>query len=226
MIDAVRPVADFLREHTDLLNGTIVRADVAVFLPFRRWLQTTDCAALKTAAALTREHLQFRVISEENLAAALANDAPSALIVESPSALATAESATIENYKAHRGRVIWSEQENWLADLKPFPLSRTIVLNAPPTVRAVVRSKADKTIVHLFNLNVQKLSSFDDRVTPASDVRVQIQCAHSPHSVVALTSDPDATRGPLQFSATQQKDAAAVTTTIPRLSIWSILIIE
>ena len=227
MIDAVRPAADFLREHADLLNGTSACADVNVFLPFRRWLQTTDCTALKTAAALTRENLQFQVISEENLAAALADNPPPALIVESPSALSTAETATIENYQAHGGRVIWSERENWLNELKKSAASRAVVLEAPPTVRAVVRQKANKTIVHLLNLNVQKLSSFEDRVTPASGARVEIRCRnHAPSSVVALSPDADATHGPLQFTATRDKDITTVTATVPRLCVSSILVIE
>ncbi len=46
MAAGLKPEAEFLREHADLLNGTQVRADALVFLPFRQWVETASCQTL------------------------------------------------------------------------------------------------------------------------------------------------------------------------------------
>ena len=61
MIAAVRPQADFLRRNEALLNDAPFRADVLLFLPFRRWLETDKCAASTLAAALTKANIQYQV---------------------------------------------------------------------------------------------------------------------------------------------------------------------
>ena len=52
MCGAIRPQADLLRNNAKLLNDTRPRADVLLFLPFRRWLETADCHAWRTGLAL------------------------------------------------------------------------------------------------------------------------------------------------------------------------------
>ena len=68
MAALVRPEAEFLRQNQKLLNDTLPRCDVALFLCYRRWLATDHCAASSIAAALTRENIQYSVSSEENFA--------------------------------------------------------------------------------------------------------------------------------------------------------------
>jgi hypothetical protein len=63
MIASVRSAADFLRENEKLLNDAPLRADVALYLPFQRWLKTDQCATSAVAAALTKENIQYRVVS-------------------------------------------------------------------------------------------------------------------------------------------------------------------
>ena len=67
MIAAVRPQADFLRHNEELLNDAPFRADVALYLPFQRWVKTDQCATSAVAAALTKENIQYRVVSEDDL---------------------------------------------------------------------------------------------------------------------------------------------------------------
>jgi len=226
MIDAIRPEADFLRQHAELLNGTKSPADVLLFLPFRRWIDTADCATLKVAQALGHANMQFQVVCEDDLPASLAAaNAPGALVVESASVLNGAERAAVEKYKAGGGAIILTDHERWLDEL---PGSRVVeVVKGPPTLRAVVRNKPGKTIVHLLNLNVARLSSFEDRVTPASDVRLRIRCRGlRPRSVTALTCDPDATRGAVPFIVTSDASGVVVETTVSKIALSTILCIE
>jgi hypothetical protein len=87
----------------------------------------------------------------------------------------------------------------------------------------VLREKAGKTIVHLLNLNVQRISSFEDRVTPASDVRVRLRCATKPKTITALSADESATRGAVKFKSAGDDEIEFV---IPRIDISTILVVE
>jgi hypothetical protein len=192
MSDAVRPEAEFLREHADLLNDTKRRDDAAVYLPFENWVQTADCAELGIARQLSAANVQFSVFTDDTRAKVAAN---------LPIILAPQNDPTR------------------LASIK-----KSIELpDGPPTVRAVLREKAGKTIVHLLNLNVQRISSFEDRVTPASDVRVRLRCATKPKTITALSADESATRGAVKFKSAGDDEIEFV---IPRIDISTILVVE
>jgi hypothetical protein len=99
--------------------------------------------------------------------------------------------------------------------------ARTIVTENGPKVRAVVRKKDARTIVHLLNYDIQKRSSFEDRVTPAADVRVRLACSNAT-KVRALSADTEATRGPIEFRTA----GGMIEFKLPRLVISTILVVE
>ena len=90
-----------------------------------------------------------------------------------------------------------------------------------PRVRAVVRRKGEKMIVHLLNLDVQKVSSFEDRVTPVSDLKIELS-VDGAKSVKALSADDDATKGKIDFAVVD----GAVRMTISKLVVSTILVVE
>jgi hypothetical protein len=102
-----------------------------------------------------------------------------------------------------------------------------IRVEGPATVRAIVRDQAHRTMVHLLNLNVQRLSSFEDKVTPVTDLRVVV-CVplKKVHSVRALTADAAAASGALPFSGTAKGRETLVQITLPHLEIATILLVE
>jgi hypothetical protein len=227
MVAAARPMADFLRANTALLNGTTRRADVVLFLPFRKWVETADCQSLRVARELGRINVQFRVASEDGLAEAIAGaNAPAVLLVESPAVLTGAEAELVEKYRAAGGRVVWSGRERWLEDVRAAAPTSSIVLRGPATVRAVVRDQAKRSIVHLLNLEVRRVSSFEDRVNPVSDLRLQIRRRVAPTSVEALSADPAATAGAIPFTTREDRGSWLVELTLGRLEVSTILVIE
>ncbi|MEO6034367.1 MAG: glycoside hydrolase family 66 protein, partial [Verrucomicrobiota bacterium] len=121
----------------------------------------------------------------------------------------------------------WTENANWLDDLQATIDKPSLKLQGPATVRAVVRDLPKKRIVHLLNLNVQRVSSFEDKVNPATNVQIQVRWP-SPaiKSVKALSADADATLGLIPFKLTRDKKGAVVGVTIPRLVISTIVVIE
>ena len=101
-----------------------------------------------------------------------------------------------------------------------------MTVTGAPNVRAVAHDQDGRTIVHLYNLNVQRLSSFEDKVTPAKDIGLSIAVPPNVKSVRLLTADAEGSSGPLVFKATGIGDESRIETKIPKLDISAILVIE
>ena len=230
MIATIRPQADLLRTNEKLLNETRARRDVTLFLPFRRWLETDECVAASLAAELSRANIQFEVLCEDQFDLSNLNSTKShspVLLVESLSILNEKEKAAVKQFEQGGGQVIAADQsKNFCAELKRLK-APSLELTAPNTVRAIVRDQVKLTIVHLLNLNIQRLSSFQDKVQPAENVRVTCRIPSKDiRSVRALTADKDGTGGSLDFSTQPEGDDTLVELTLPRLEIATILLIE
>lgn len=106
-------------------------------------------------------------------------------------------------------------------------LRPSLELEAPTTVRAVVRDQKDRTIVHVYNLGIERLSSFEDKIHPVSDITLRIRVPFGEvRSVRAISADPEATAGSLQFTEDASSGELVVETKIPRLIISTIVLIE
>ena len=252
MSSAIRPQADFLRKNETLLNDVLPRTDVLLFLPFRKWVLTPDCWALNAAAALTRSNVQFQVVCEDDLVerlgawrwsktqpqqgarvaagvahtVALHSETVPILLLESLSDLNQREKQAVENFQKKKGRFISAEKGNWFSEIQSALNQPSIMVNGPPTVRAIVCDQKNKTVVHLLNLNIQKLSSFEDKVTPATNVLIKIRVPFAKvHSVEMLSADAGSPRK-LQFTSHREKNESWVETTIPELEISGILVVK
>ncbi len=228
MSSTIRPQADFLRKNAALLNDVAPRADVLLFLPFRKWADTLNCWALDAAAALSRSNIQFQVVCETDFSKRLNSDSArkSILLLETQSDLNAREKLTLKNFLKKQGRIIFAEKTNWLSELQTTLANPSIVVNGPPTVRATVSDQNKQTIVHLLNLNIQRLSSFEDKVTPATNVLVKIRVPFAKvHSITMLSADAGSTQE-LYFTSRRGKGESWVETRIPELKISSILTIK
>lgn len=224
MIAAVRPEAEFLRHNVAALNEGAPRADFALFLPFRRWTETEKCNASDLAAALTKTNSQFRVVSDEELESVLDPAVCRTLVVESRSILSPEESKAVAKFEQHGGQIVAADVPKWLDRLQQAVGNPSIGVKGSPFVRATVFDQPKRTIVHLFNLDIQRLTSFEDKVSPANDVKVAVRVpAGEIHDVVVQTPDADSTTGKIEFDAKNDEDAVVVTFTIPRLAIHSLV---
>ena len=229
MSSAIRSETEFLRRNEKLLNKTHPRCDVLLFLCFRRWLETDNCAVSALSAALSRANVQFTVSSEDDLKKSLKahfSKSP-VLLIESFSTLNATEKRAVEAFQNNGGRVVAATEPDWLTSLKHTIEKPAITLQAPATVRAVVRNQRNRTLVHLYNLNVQRISSFEDKVYPAQNIHITVSVPFARvHSVAALTADPDGTSGPVKFIVRPDGKGTIVETTVPKLEIAAILAIE
>jgi hypothetical protein len=227
MCGAIRPQADFLRRNEKLLNDTRARRDVIVFLPFRRWVETEKCTVSGLAAALTKANVQYEVVCEDELGRELRGKCK-VLVVESHSVLKGDETVAVEKFERVGGRVIAAdEKSDWLGEAQRAVDKPSIVVRGPPTLRAMMRDQPDRTIIHLLNLNVERLSSFEDKVHPASEVRVICRVPFTRVSAVrALTADEHATQGALQFTMQREGRGTLIETTLGKVEIATMLIVE
>ncbi|MBI3852047.1 MAG: hypothetical protein HY298_17450 [Verrucomicrobia bacterium] len=226
MIAAIHPQADLLRAQERLLNDTHGRRDAVLFLPFRRWTETNNCAVSQLAATLTRANVQYEVLSEANFTSAELKGVR-VVAVEKLSVFNSKEQAVIQKFQRQGGRAIPADQADWLKELQQAIGQPSVVLHGPATLRVIVRDQGKRTIVHLLNLNVQRLSSFEDKVTPALHAHLTCRVPFARvKSMRALTADAGATTGALPFTMRHDGTGAVVETTIPRLDIATVVVIE
>jgi hypothetical protein len=200
---------------------------VLLFLPFRRWLQTDECVASNLAAALTRSNIQYQVVSEDNFASLVSSDNRGVLLVESSSVLSPEEKAAVDKFQQAGGRLVTADAANWLAKLQHAIDKPSVSIKGPPTVRAVVTDQPGRTIIHLYNLNVARLSSFEDKVTPAADLKITVTLPFdNVQSVTLQTADEGSAGGPVKFSAHQQRGESVVELMAPPLAVSAIVVIE
>ncbi len=226
MIAAVRPQIDLLRRHTDLLNDTQPRRDLALFLPFRRWLEIDRCQASDLAAELVRRNIPFEVISEEGFDAR--KPAPAkVLLVETRDVFTPAEAAAAGEFEKRGGKIVAGNDPGWVDRLVEALGVPSVTIDGPATVRACVYDQPGRTIVHLLNLDVRRLSSFEDAVTPASDVRIRVRVPFANvRTVTGYSADEGTSKGRLSLVLRQVGTGAEVEFTVTRLDIAAIIEIK
>jgi hypothetical protein len=224
MTKTIRPQADFMRRNATLFTGTRPRADVVLFLPFRKWVETADCAASRLAAELTRANIQYEVMCEDSFAPL---SRTKVLLADSRD-LNADEKKIVKRFAERGGLVLTPEGSPTalLAKVKESMGMPSATVKAPQTVRVIVLDQGKRTIVHAFNLNILKVSSFEDKVTPADNVEIEVRVqTHRVHSVRKLSAD-DGRDEKVPFTTRTDGGQVFVKTLLPRLEIASLLVIE
>lgn len=103
----------------------------------------------------------------------------------------------------------------------------SLTVHGPPAVRAVVRDQPARTIIHVFNVNVERLSSFENRVNAADDIQMTIRIPFPAVRTVSVrTADAGGTSGELKFTTQREGDGTLLNISIPRLEISAIAVVE
>jgi hypothetical protein len=170
--------------------------------------------------------MQYDVLDEEHLGEVINRRAEPVLLIESRAVLGSATAAMIKEFEQRGGRLVVADQPDWLKHVQSAVASPSITVNGPGTVRAVVQDQPGRSIIHLYNLNLARLSSFDDKVTPAEGVSLAALVPFSKvQSVTALTADAGGTSGQLEFKQRAHDHGTLVEIKIPRLEIAALLVI-
>ena len=229
MSRSVREQADFLRTHEELLNDAPARDDVVLFLPFQRWADTDDCAASNLAAALTRANVQYRVVAEVGLTSLHESGHRPVVLLESRSVLTSDAKQSMAEYEQLGGKVVTAERDDWLEHVTQAVQRPSIVVEDPATVRAVVRDQPGRTIIHLYNLHVERRSSFEDHVMPALDIKLKVRVpAAEVREVQLFTADDAGSKGRITFQSIERhgENQSSLHVLVPRLEISAIMVID
>lgn len=229
MASNIFPEADFLRRNEKLLNQSKPRWDVLVYLPYRNWLKTEHCLAVNLTAALARANIQFGVGTEDDI-----NNWDSTsrmprtrlLLVESASVLDT-NGFGCRNFVGSGGKILSAAKSGWMDELRKEMTEPSVIVHGPSTVRAVVRDQRGRTIVHLYNLDILRRSSFVDELHPARQIHLRVSVPFAKaRTVRALTADAGSTRGLLDFTVQPDDHGSAVSLDYPQLAVSTLLVIE
>jgi hypothetical protein len=233
MSSLIRPQADFLRRNARLLNESVRRTDAVLFLPFRKWQSTNLCVASRLAAALTRANIQYLILCEDDLMSpafkTAAQNGAKTLITESLSDFTSDETKMVQAFQQVMGNVVTADHTNWLKEVRARIGSPSLEVQGPATVRAIVSDSPKRTIIQMYNLNIQRRSSFEDQVTPATDVIVTCRIPRKQvRAIHALSADANSTTGPLQFrtKGTDDEQVVLVQAKVPSLEISTIVVVE
>lgn len=226
MVAAVRPYADWLRSHADLLNAMMPRNDVMLFLPFRQWVNTESCAVSELAAQLSRRNIQYGVFSEDDFESTLSAK-PRVLLMEKLDVLIQRERETLASFEKSGGKVMTSDSSKWVESLLKEVGQPSLCIEGPETVRGIVADLPGMTAVWLYNLNVQRLSSYEDKVIPAEDLAIRVRVPFTRvDSVILSSADKDAPSGKVDFTTEAEDESTTVQFGLDRLRLASLIVIR
>lgn len=230
MASEVRPQANLFRMHERWLNDTQPRRDAILLLPFQRWAETNTCVASQLARILTRSNIQYEVLAEEAWTLKNFTQTKSTLpqvICESPDVLSPKHRTILDRFERRGGKVLFANQPDWMRQFYRDPFHPSVTLEAPHTLRAVVRDADHGTLLHLYNLNIEKISSFQDHLNPVESVRVRCRIPKKTiRSVTALSADASVTTGTLKFEVVREKEGCVVLFELPRVEISTVVVVE
>jgi hypothetical protein len=181
------------------------------------------------AAELSRANIQFRVVSENEFATLLNSPQTAKLLLEALSDLTEEELTVVRDLRERRkiDVVQTKDRRSWSLRIFKGIEKPSLKIESPPTVRAVIRDQPNRTIVHLLNLNIQRLSSFEDKVTPASDIKLAVRVPFmSVRAATSYTADEHTARGPIKFTSTADADESIVELSFSKLEISAIVVID
>jgi hypothetical protein len=170
--------------------------------------------------------VQYDVLDEEHLGEVISRRTQPVLLIESRAVLGSATAAIIKEFEERGGRLVVADQPDWLKHVQTDVASPSVTVDGREAVRAVVQDQPGRSIIHLYNLNVARLSSFDDKVAPAEGVSITALVPLSKvQSVTALTADAGGTSGQLEFKQRAHDHGTLVEMKISRLEIAALLVI-
>ena len=96
------------------------------------------------------------------------------LLTQSLSDFTSEEAKALESFLRAGGTIITGDKPDWLAKVQAAIENPSLSFQAPSSVRAILCDQSNRSIIHLLNLNIQRLSSFEDKITPAKDLKIVV----------------------------------------------------
>jgi hypothetical protein len=172
---------------------------------------------LTVAQQLAAANIPFRVMNYDDPKPTFAGKPYKVVITENPADVPV-PAGTVK---------IAASNPGWLTKVKALDVTPVSIIEGPSTIRTIVRQKGDATIVHVLNLNMRRLSSFEDKVTPATNLKLRIRYrARASTTIKAFSADANATHETIPFNPGVKGDVNYVDLTLPRVDVSTLLIVQ
>jgi len=210
MIQGIRPFVQWLKQNASPIITSKQRYDVLLYFPFDEWIEHEDCKELNIAKQLTQANILYAVASEDNIEKyfSVAN----IILASEPGLILPSHSKSIfELCKRHNKTFIDTSSHTFLTELYSHLPHPSLKITGDEMIRGVIRETAETIFVLLYNLNIERISSYEDKVVPARDISISIRVSNSPIGKVLL-STPEKEQNIEDFKITKLSDNQAYLT--------------
>lgn len=222
MIKTISPFVKWLKQiYPELIDSKDIY-DVMLYFPFEEWINHPECRDLEIARILTKENIPYIVASEGNFN----NHFPKTKIIIStnPNAIPPQFTLPLSELCAKNNKVFIDASNNsFLASLKNCLPEPSLKLNPNNGLRAVIKEKQDKIFILIYNLNIERISTYEDKVTPAKNIHISIKITQ-PEIEKILVLTPDIPPESIHYEiSTSPKGFSHISLHLPELPIAGIV---
>jgi len=189
MMQAVRPFVLWLQKHKGLFEQSQPRQDVLLYFPFEQWVHNKECKELDITRELRRRNIQFGVASEENFEEAFKN-ATIIIATHQDFTPSSQKNSILKLCEMHKKHFIEVKNTSFVKEVEKCLTTPSIKLQSDGSIRGILRDTPDGVILFLYNLGVEKVSSYEDKVFSVSSVSVSVRIPSYKVSKITL-SIPD-----------------------------------
>ncbi len=189
MIQTIGSFVKWLKQHSPEIESATRKYDVLLYFPFEEWINSQNCKELSIARELTKANIQYAITSEENFHEFFPK--ASIVIASNPNFIPPTYTHPIVELCANENKVfIDGSNQLFFTKLKKHLNNPILKLTADETVRAIVKETQNKVFIMLYNLNIERLSSYEEKITPAKDIDLYIKIP-APTIEKVIFSTPD-----------------------------------
>lgn len=174
MIKIIRPFVLWLQKHAPAISSAKNRYDVLLYLPFEQWIKQQECKELQIARKLTQSNILYTVASEENF-----NDYfphASIILATDPTYIIPSHSISISELCQKNNKVfINASDDSYMRELQTYLSNPSLKLTPSESLRGVIKETAEVTYLLLYNLNIERISSYEDQIHPANNINVSVK---------------------------------------------------
>lgn len=225
MLQTIRPFMQWLKRNAPPIITSKRRYDILLYFPFEEWSKHEDCKELNIVRKLNQLNILYAVASEDNFKGYFTE---ANIILASETGFIPPPYSTSITELCRRNNKIFidASRPNFEKELKTCLLHPSIKIQGNEMVRGIIRETSDTVFILLYNLNIERISSYEDNIIPARDISISVRISN-PSIGKILLSTPEREQDIADYEITKLGDTDAyLTFHIPELPLAGIVIIK
>ncbi|MCX8065513.1 MAG: putative glycoside hydrolase family 15 protein [Candidatus Hydrogenedentes bacterium] len=222
MIQAIGTFVQWIKRYSSEIRSSQPLYDVMIYLPFEEWINQQECIELAITRELTKANIPHIVISEENFHTYFSES--NLLIASNPNYIPPKTHLPISVLCSQNNKTfIDGSKKSFLTELKERLPNPSLMLTPNEPLRGVVRTTRDKIYLLLYNLNIERISSYEDKVEPVKDICIHLKIPTAEVAKVTLYT-PEFTQDITQWELTKTTPTNPyIILKIPELAVAGII---